>query len=200
MNLTNPFPLAPQWRWAIWPALIVSVLAVVFFVCWLKYFNEQPVAVNTWAPAVHSPKVNGLPKVSTKVASGSVKTYPAAAKNKLKLPDDILNDSAKQVIEATQVDRSEHKQTVTTVLNTETGETETITRAEPLPWVQFDTRGSVGIYAGIKNGQPAVRLEAKQDLFDIKAVRCGAIASVDQAMSGPVGVDYFAGLGCAYSW
>jgi hypothetical protein len=72
-------------------------------------------------------------------------------------------------------------------------------RTDPLPWFAMSSRGGVGMYAGIKNGEPAVRLQARQELFSVKALRFEGIATIDQPISGP-GTDYFVGLGAEYRW
>lgn len=184
-------------RWRLPIYVTALIIAAVLLLVWLDYAGKEPQAVNVWIPAKVAKAVKLIPKVSIPIKH--IKVYAPKAKAQLKLPDNVLDDPIKQVLEASTVERSEHQQTVTTVLNTDTGETETITRQEPLPWVQLDDRGSIGMYSGIKNGQPTVRLEAHEDVFDIKSVRCGAVASVDQPITTG-STEYFAGIGCAYHW
>lgn len=119
-------------------------------------------------------------------------------KGALKLPPAIKDDPLQQVIAATHVAADEHPQTVTTTINTDTGETETIIRKEPLPWVAWSDRGGVAMYAGLKSGSPTVRLQVHQELFSIKAVHFGAVASLDQSQNG--NQDSFIGIGAEYRW
>lgn len=176
-------------------------LAATFVVFWLSWWNEQPApAVNVWHPATKSKEVAKIPKVETKIKPGTVKTYPASVKNGLKLPPEILDDPNAHVIDSTHVAPDDHPHTITTIIDAETGETKTIERADPLPWFALSNKGSAGMYYGIKNGTPAVRLQAKQEFFTVKAIHFEAIASVDQPTSGPIAADYFIGVGANIRW
>lgn len=172
------------------------VLAAFVTVMWLRHvFTEQPIP--SYQPVIAKPSkaVSDVPKIDV-VVKKPIKVYKggAALKNGLKLPENIVKDDSQQVISSSEVKNDDHPHTVTTIINTETGESETYDKKEPLPWLVYDTRGSVGIYYGYKGGAPVARLEAKQDMFDMKSVRCGAVGSVDSDAS------YFAGLGCSYNW
>ena len=192
----------PRWGHLTYAALGIAIAALVFL-GWLVHCHspgENIAPVNVWVPAKVAKQVADVPKVSTPIKGGAIKTYPASVKNGLKLPPAIKDDPAQQVVAATHVNADDHPATVTTTVNTETGETETIVRREPLPWMAWSDRGGVGVYAGIKNGAPAVRLQAHQELFTVKAVHFGAVASIDQQMSGPISADYFVGVGAEYRW
>jgi hypothetical protein len=151
----------------------------------------------TPAPEVkHIPTVPVVPKKPVKVYAGG-----SALKNGLKLPAPVVEAPEEEVIASSKIDnRDRHPHTVTTTLNTETGESETYVRTDPMPWFATSTRGHVGMYAGIKNGEQTVRLQAEQELFSVKSVHFGAIATIDQPMSGPSGTDYFVGFGAKYEW
>ncbi len=150
-------------------------------------------------PATIAPEVKSDPKISTPIRGATVKTFTDGSKVKLRLPADVLANDNVHVIQASRVRADDHPQTVTTVLNTETGESQTYVKEEPLPWTALDPHGEAGIYYGIKNGERAVRAEVRQGLVQIKAVHVQAIASIDQA-TGPVSADYFAGVGAVYRW
>ena len=189
----------PAWRVPVYLALGAAV-ALTILVLWLRWWNDEPASpVNVWVPATPSKHVVGVPKVPIAIKP-PVKVYPASVKNNLKLPREFLDDPTQHVIESTHVTADDHPHTVTTLINSDTGETQTFDRAEPLPWIAWSNRGGVGMYAGIKNGTPAVRLQAHQELFTVKAIHFGALASVDQPISGPIGKDYFIGVGAEYRW
>ncbi|MEW6314155.1 MAG: hypothetical protein AB1513_08975, partial [Pseudomonadota bacterium] len=107
------------------------------------------------------------------------------------------------VLESSQVPADDHPQTVTTVIDTETGETETYVKRDPLPWFAWDTHGEAGIYAGLARGSPALRLEARQGIFAVKALHAGVIASYDQLLApspfAPQGAG-FVGVGVWMKW
>lgn len=195
-------PLSPMWRIPAYLMLGAAVAAAIFS-GWLNHYRSvgvenAPVAV--WRVARPSGPVAGVPKVKTAVKGGAIKTYPASVKNNLRLPPVIRDDPAQQVVAATTAQPDDHPQTVTTTVNTDTGETETIIRREPLPWLAWSDRGGAAMYAGIKNGEPTIRMHLHQELFSVKAVHFGAVASVDQPINGPIGADYFIGIGGEYRW
>lgn len=176
------------------------ILVAILVALVLHNFNQSSMnpPVGKHVAAIPAPPVKDIPKVALKPKSGSVRIYASRAKIKLDLPAEIAKDDNQQVIESTQVKADDHPQTVTTIINAETGETQTLVRRDPLPWLAWDYRGSIGAYAGIKNGEPAVRVEAKQNLIQLKAVHVGVVASLDQRASGQQ--DYFVGVGAEYRW
>ncbi|MDP3088884.1 MAG: hypothetical protein Q8M99_11945 [Methylotenera sp.] len=187
-------------------AIALVLIAILAFIM-LQWFNHlqgvlpaAPVGVHVIATPAK--QVVDIPKHQAVVKSGSVRVYESRAKNTLKLPEAIKQDEAKQVLESTRVDADDHDQTITTILDTETGDTQTLVRREPLPWIAWRDDGSAGLYAGIKNGTPTARLELKQSLFSVKAIRFGAVAAMDQPLGYSVTAspDYFVGVGAEYRW
>ncbi len=81
---------------------------------------------------------------------------------------------------------------MTTVLDASTGKFETYDRAEPLPWLAVSTKSQVGMYYGLKRGEHVIRLEGQQELLQIKAVRVGAVATLDSDGETFVGVGAWA--------
>jgi hypothetical protein len=180
-------------------------LAILLFL--IMQWSRQTIDKITPPVGVHviatpAKQVAPIPKHQAVVKSGSVRVYESRAKITLKLPEAIKQDETKQVLESTRVDADDHDQTITTILDTETGDTQTLVRREPLPWIAWRDDGSAGLYAGIKNGTPAARLELKQSLFSVKAIRFGAVATVDQPLgySAMTTADYFVGVGAEYRW
>lgn len=123
-----------------------------------------------------------------------VYVYPDTAKEKLKLPEAIRTDRAEKVVASTRVSPDERPHTVTTTLNLESGQFTTLDRAEPLPWLRQDSSGEAGILYGFKNGAPAARLEARQNLIAVKVARVGLVGTLDQ--DG----DWYAGVGVWLRW
>lgn len=180
-------------------------MAIILFLI-IKWFQQDvakvvaPVGVHVIATPAK--QVATIPKHQAIVKSGAVRVYESRAKIELKLPEAIKQDDAKEVLESTRVNADDHDQTITTVLNTETGDTETLVRREPLPWLAYRNDGSAGLYTGIKNGTPTARLELKQSIFSVKSIRLGAVATLDQPLgySARDSPDYFVGVGAEYRW
>jgi len=182
--------------------VIVFMLAVVAIMFWFKHLQDQlnlP-PVGQQVIATHAKEVKSTPKHRAPVKNASVSVYESPAKIKLDLPKPVVENEAIQVVASTQVKGDDHPQTTTTTLNLETGEFETYTRRDPLPWLAWDSHGQLGIYTGIKNGEPTARLMAQQGIFQVKAVHFGAIATVDQPLQGRFDTDYYVGVGAWYRW
>lgn len=183
-------------------AIMVGALLALGVVAWsyLHSHSEPPTAPPN-AVAVEAkpaPQLDHVGQIA--IAPPKVKVFKPAAKAKLRLPEAVITDNAKHVIAAAVVRADDHQQTVTTVLDASTGESKTYVKEEPLPWLALDTHGEAGIYGGLKNGMAAARLEVRQGLFQVKAVHVGAIASLDQPLSGPIKADSFVGIGVWYRW
>lgn len=199
MNL-NPQILPPYVRLYV-PVVLFGAILLTFGL-WARnfYIDHQQERPGTVVIATAAHEVKSTPKISVQPKQLKVYAGGKGVKNNLKLPDPVVQDDSEQVIASSQVKADEHPHTITTTINTDTGESQTFVRTDPLPWFGLSSRGGIGIYGGIKNGNPAVRLEAKQDLFTVKALHFGVTASVDQPLNGPLGNDYFLGIGGEYRW
>lgn len=193
MNIRPPKIFSSPW---LLPALIVA--AAVAVIGWL-YFKPAPEKAGQVVVATESKEVAPVAKESVPVKAGKVTVYQggAAVKKKLTLPQPVVDDKNAAVLASSKIPAGERPHTVTTVLNTETGASETYVRTDPLPWLAYENRGEIGLYYGIKNGQQAVRLQATQDLVQVKALHLGVIGSMDMANGKP---DLFVGVGVAYRW
>jgi len=98
------------------------------------------------------------------------------------------------VIGAVTVKPGERPTTVATVVDTDTGKSETITRTESYPWLAAEQRGEVRLDLGITPKGTAGRLSITENLLQIKAVHLGVVGSFDT--SGQM----FAGVGVGYKW
>jgi hypothetical protein len=179
---------------------LISVLIMAVVVLMLREPAEPVPPVNLSVPAKPAPEVKHKPKVEKPIKTKKVKVYAPEVKKDLKLPEVVQDDPALDVIASHQVKPDDHPQTVTTLLNTETGESETYVKRDPLPWLARSDRGEVGLALGFKNAEPAVRLEGRQELFQVKAVHFGVTGSVDQQLNGAEKTDWFVGVGAWYRW
>ena len=192
------------WLAAYWQPLAIGA-AVLFFSAWLwHWYTQKPQApVGVSMPAIVAPEVKGLPavgievKAPLKVYAGSVKT-----KKKLKLPDVIVQDESKSVIASSKVEADDHDHTITTVINTATGESETLDRRDPLPLIAFTTRGDVMIAGGLNtSGDQVGMVQARQGLLRIKDVTLGLVGQVSHVNNGVGGHSDAAGMAAIwYGW
>lgn len=136
-----------------------------------------------------------------------VKTYAPKAKRTLKLPEPVATDDTKRVLDAARIAPSDRPQTVTAVLDTDTGTTTTYVVQEPLPWLDTTVRSDAGVYLGMKRGEPTIRALARVQLAQVKALRLGALASADVPLNGGgngngngAHIDGFVGVGAWMQW
>jgi hypothetical protein len=159
--------------------------------------SDAPVGVYMMARPAR--EIAGQTKVATPIVSKTVQAYPPVAKHDLELPAPVQADANKVVIAASQIKPDDHPHTLACVLDTQTGETDSYVRKDPLPVFQFDTGTELGIFYGIKPGTPAVRAEILQGLFDVKAMHFGLRGSADVPLNG-ARLDAFGGVGIWGVW
>jgi hypothetical protein len=188
-----------------YPHILLVVLALIAIVLWLRNWSEEAAVNQVGETIVATPakEVRDVPKVAVTV-NKPVQVYAGGRglKEGIKLPTPVVENAHVEVISSSKIDgRDDHPKTVTTVLNVETGESETYVRTDPLPLFDWSSRGHLGIAAGLKNGEPAVRLSAEQELFTVMAMHFGAVATFDQPLNaGASGSDYFVGVMGKYQW
>lgn len=176
------------------PWLPVLVVALVgYAVLWYSHTPDTPPGVTV--EATPAPEVAKEPTTPLQVEF--VKVFSPEAKKKLKLPAPVQTDATQHVVASTKTPNDERQHTVTTVLNSGTGEFTTYDRAEPLPWITVNTKSQVGVFYGIKDGDPTLHLQAQQEFLQVKAVHVGATASADIQSSS---VDFFVGIGAWARW
>ena len=151
--------------------------------------------------AVEAPIAAPIKKVKKRtVAVKSVQVFSPEAKLKLSLPPAVIADETKQVTGAATVPPSERRVTVTSVLDTGTGETTIFTKPEPLPWFAVESRGEARIdmgYKWVKNIPAQVlvgRLSVRHDFVQVKGFHAGVNVAIDS--DGAL----FAGAGIGYRW
>lgn len=157
--------------------------ASALFLLW-GWMRPDPAPVSVAVPAIPAPEVAKTPKVETPVAFKSVKSYPKTAKRKLGMPVATQADDNKQVLEAVQIPADDRTQTVSCIQDTQTGETEIYVRRDLLPLIAADYSGDAGLYLGLMNGAPALKLEARQSFLTMKAIHFGVTGSLVQPIGG----------------
>ncbi len=180
-------------KWLMAAAGIIPLILLLVYV-----IKGPPLQHEIATPA---PAVASMPKVQTPIKTQTVKARPQAAKRALSLPAAIADDPAKVVIDSAIVKASRNDTLVTTLLDTETGETMTLEAKQPRPWLAASTDGSLWLGVGIKNGQQQVmRAGLEQGLFAVKAVTVSLRGTVDIPYATPGKPDWFAGVGLRMEW
>lgn len=174
-------------------AIVVAVVAAAGVLGFSLRPQPHPVGVHVEAPP--APPVAKVEREPVKV--DQVQAYKPPAKKTLALPPAVQADPAQHVVAATRTTSDERAHTVTTVLDTATGEFTTYDRAEPDPWLAVNTKSEVGVFYGYKGGEPAIRIDARQTLLQVKQLRIGAVASADAT---PGQIDTFVGVGAWMRW
>ena len=187
-----------KWHFLEVCALVTAIIFIFLMVRHALEPKAAPVAVAV--QATPAPMVKDEPKVGISLKSPTIKVYKHAAhiKSQIVLPREVIADDGKQVLAVSKVEPDDHPHIISTVIDTSTGESSTYDTKEPLPWLAWDSHGEAGMYTGIKNGTPAIRLEVKEGLFAVKAIHFGLQGTVDQSTNGQT--DIFVGVGGAYRW
>lgn len=171
--------------------LVLLALLAAGALLWLGRPMPEPVAA--WRPAKPDPILRGVP--TQDITPPKIKVYAPIAKQKLKLPDPVQADPHTYVLTSSRLPNDTHPQTVTTVINDQTGDVSTITRREPLPWLAIEKTGELRLDYGIKRGLDRVaRLSYREDFIQVKAFHAGLTAAIDS--DG----EYFVGVGVGWKW
>lgn len=166
----------------------LTIAASVYF-----SFKLNPAPPGIQMPATPAKEVAKEETIPVQVAE-PVQVYKPATKAKLKLPKPVIEDAAQHVVSSSKTVNDERQHTITTTLDTSTGAFTSYDRAEPLPWLSVNTKSQVGVFYGIKGGDPVLRLQAQQEFLQIKAVHLGVVGTVDSDST------YFVGAGAWARW
>lgn len=170
--------------------ILIVLISSIFI--WDRFSPiNQP--VGQWTDAKQPKLLENIPKIN--ISPKTVKVYNKSAKKKLNLPEKFLQDESQYVLSSTTLKHDWRPQTITTVLNGETGESTTITRREEYPWLAAENTGEIRVEYGTKfHGVPVGRLSIRQDFIQIKALHLGISASIDSDKEA------FTGIGVSYKW
>ncbi len=181
-------------------AALVAASIIVGLSAYLWYdMDHRPVqSTEMSVPATPAPETKRAPTKRVAIAK-PVKVFGDGIKPKLKLPDAVAKNVDEHVIAATQVRGSLRPQTVTTVIDEKTGESQTYVKSDPYPWLAYEGRGEIRMSYGYRfdSGvapRQIVRLNFSYDLIRVKALTIGPTVQVDS--DGRT----FVGAGLAYRW
>lgn len=135
------------------------------------------------------PAVLGQP--TDRVANIPTETKPCTqvqalappAKKKLDLPEPIQKDEQASVLAAVDVPRTDHPLIATALLHRDTGIGEIYFTPQPLPWIAFNRRATIGVAYGLKDNANGfvTRAYGRLDLMQIKMLHAGLLGDVDNA-------------------
>lgn len=182
------------------PATLILVLLVAGLSLWSLVSPVGAPSVGVHVPAAPAPAVAQVDTVATSIQTGTVQAFKPAAKARLKLPAALQAAPEQQVIAASMVRPDSHVTTLTTLVDTETGEIQTLQRREPLPWLARDASGRLDLLLGQTDEGPVARLSVQQNLLQIKALRLGVAAAVTQHLGGHPETDWLVGVNLGTTW
>lgn len=157
-------------------AFICGLLVAGGICGWMKYSPSIPSVLATPAKELAKEETNTLKGMPVAV-------HRAKVKDKLGLPESIKKDATQHVVNSTQVEPSDRPTTVTAVYDDQTGAVNLFKRRDPLPWLAFDRRAALGVAYGVKDNPDGfvTRLYGRIELIQIKRLRAGLLADVDNA-------------------
>lgn len=170
-------------------ALVLAVLVLL----WLVMSKPAQAPAKVPVAAQTAPEVASVPKVA--VTPPKVMVYAQEAKAKVELPAAVKSDPAIAVLESDKLAESDRPETVTTVLDSGTGDTQTYVVQDPYPWLAVENNKELGLAYGFKNGfMLRSRLSFSDDLLQVKAMHVSGVATLDS--DG----EYFVGARLVYRW
>jgi hypothetical protein len=155
--------------------------------------TPKPAPVDQWQPAKQSSQVVAVPHET--LTCKPVVVYAQPAKQKLDMPPAIQAEKDKYVLSSSNVTPDLHPQTLTTIYDSTTGQTDILVRRDPYPWLATEQTGEVWVGYGVKNGGSRIGLlSITEELLQVKALHFGVAGSV--STDGSI----FAGVGAGYRW
>jgi hypothetical protein len=166
-----------------------GILAVAILL-WMN-MRHPSIPVGVTVSATKAPEIAKSAKIE--ITPAKVQVYPQKVKLAMALPETVKADKAIAVLDSSKLPMNLHPQTITTTLNTTTGETATVVTVDPYPWLAAENRREFRVDYGIRyDGRAVARMSFTDDLIQIKAIHLGAKADLDSDGR------FFIGVGAAY--
>jgi hypothetical protein len=175
---------------AILGALAAALICA--FVAWIFWPKDRPTNVGQAEVLEPAKEVKTVERIIEKPKY--IYVYPQAAKEDLGLPAGVIGNVNAKVTATGHLDAEERPYTLSAVLDTATGESQVYARPDPLPWIDRNITGEVGMTYGVKDGEATGRLSLRQNLVQIKSFRLGGSATLDDDGQ------WYAGAGAFYRW
>lgn len=139
------------------------------------WYNKLP-AMPTGVALPAAPASELKRETTTPLKVGAVKVFRPEVKKKLGLSEAVQKDSELHVVSSVTTPSDGRRHTVSTLLDTRTGEFTTLDKPVPPPWLEVSTRRHFGAYIGAMNGEQAVAVTARQEVLRIRGLNVEGIA------------------------
>lgn len=176
------------------PYKLGALVALIFlgYQLW-AYFVPTPAPPGSTVIAIPAPELKHTPKVDITIPKIAV--FAHAAKKKLALPATTQADQNKHVLDSSKVKSDTHPHTITTVIDSVTGEVTTFDRRDKLPWLAAESRGEVRLGTGFNQDLQRVHwLRGQYDVLQVKALHAGVDAAIYSDGNK------YAGISIAWKW
>lgn len=159
--------------------LLATFLLLAAWLVWLWYGKPDALPTKSYQTAPPAPSVADVPKVPH-AAPPVIQVIPKSVASKtLDLPADIASNDNKQVISTADIAPAPDGATTVTVMDTTTGESTTLFKANPTPLFAFLRTGAVGMRYGIaSSGDQQAALFVRQDVARVANIHLSVTAEV----------------------
>lgn len=177
--------------------VLVVIIVIISVAWWIKYHPRQ-VPVGIQVAAAPAKVIESTPQI--KIVPKYIYVYIPAAKKELNLPQAEQDNKGSFVIGSSSIGSSDRPQTVTTVLDTDTGKTRTYVAQAPYPWLAAENNREVSLQYGWKSGLGMAsngmtwRAEFSDDLVQVKALHLGVHSTID------TDGQFYAGVSLSYKF
>lgn len=187
-----------EWLKTQWRNMLLGLAALAAGVLLWFGLQQDRAPVNTAQIATPAPQVAHEDKADTPVKTKTIQAYSNSAKARLPIPAAAREKTSLMAVAASRVEADDHPNTITTLVDADTGATTTYINREPMPFLARETTSEAALYYGWRNGVGAIRVDVRQALFTVKSVHVGIIGSLDQPRGAVVGT--FIGIGAWLRW
>lgn len=182
--------MIPRWRIYLYAALVVAGLAYLAWSIW----GPRPPAPGQTITAQTAPAVAKMPQKVITPRKVVVIADPVRATEKLKIPPPQRNE---EVQTAVVVPQTRYGGTATVFLNSSTGQSRTVIRANESPWFRFERENRAGVEVGIGSHGRYYQADYQRDILSVKGVVVSGRAAV---VSYPDETSWSAGVRAEYRW
>lgn len=142
----------------------------IFALAWW-YFTPPPAPAGQWVAPKKDARLKGLG--SHTVPASGVVVIDDSAKDQLDLPDPVKQDPKQHVTAAVIIRPDERPQSVVSIFDEATSQTNMLTQRMDYPLLATEQRGRFGLGGGFKSGQRIGHLYLGETLVQIKGWHVG---------------------------
>lgn len=165
-RLTDKFSSIPIWRQWVYVSI---VLFVVMYGAWAT-LRTPPVVPGQVVNALPARKLEGMPTVAVQPLQVIVYRDRAKVVERLGLPLETGTVPDEEVINSVDVPPLKYGGSSTVFLNTSSGQSRTVIKANNAPWFQFRKDLSAGVGMGVGTAGKTLAGRLRLDMVQIKSV------------------------------